>query len=232
MPRRHETPEHPPGVGTSAICSRTCLAAHSGRGVSRGGAVAHPSIDARGTRGEEQVPKGAKDHCYIMAPCTPVLCLKCSRTGVVAAHAIQSKDAVPELVRMRPIVVEDSPEYASQANGVGERCVQTSRGGVSWSALEGCIDEQMPDDHHPHTACEACGVPAQQVCTTSAPMGACHGRESQVAARARQWFSSASACPSHERQWLFGAWMDWVASAHESHAGMQDGSSERESSGG
>lgn len=31
---------------------------------------------------------------------SPVLCLKCSQTGVIAAHAVMSKEVTPEIVRL------------------------------------------------------------------------------------------------------------------------------------
>lgn len=45
------------------------------------------------------VPVLAMDSCFSTVASIPVLCLKCSRTRVVAAHAMTTKEAMPELVR-------------------------------------------------------------------------------------------------------------------------------------
>ena len=99
------------------------------------------------------------DFCFITAASTPVLCMKCSRTGIIAAHAVRSKEVTPELVRLvvkdidnmghtqvvvkgdnepamkallarikemrvHSTIVEESPEYEPQSNGLAERCAQ------------------------------------------------------------------------------------------------------------
>lgn len=53
----------------------------------------------RGTA-QAQVSVVAMDWCFITDASTPVLCLKCSRTGVMAAHAVRAKEAAPELARL------------------------------------------------------------------------------------------------------------------------------------
>lgn len=40
------------------------------------------------------------DYCYITSSNTPVLCMKCSRTRVLGANAVRSKEVTPELVRL------------------------------------------------------------------------------------------------------------------------------------
>lgn len=48
-----------------------------------------------------------------------------------------------------PMVVEESPDYETQANGLAERCAQTIKGMVltGRSALEGRISVRTPDEH-------------------------------------------------------------------------------------
>lgn len=46
------------------------------------------------------VPTVEMDSCHIMEGNSPVLCLKCSHTSVIAAHATASKEVTPELVRL------------------------------------------------------------------------------------------------------------------------------------
>lgn len=48
--------------------------------------------------GEERVPVVAMYSCLLTVASTPVLCLKCPRTGVIAANAVTRKDVTPELV--------------------------------------------------------------------------------------------------------------------------------------
>lgn len=70
-------------------------------GTGRARASQHRRI--RG-EGEDHVSALATGDCFIIEASTPVLCRKCARTGVAAAHAVRSKDVSPELVRL---VVKD-----------------------------------------------------------------------------------------------------------------------------
>lgn len=58
-----------------------------------------PSTDApRGRRGRSY----SCGHGLLLqhAATTPLLCLKCSHTGVIGAHTVRSKEVTPELVRL------------------------------------------------------------------------------------------------------------------------------------
>ena len=96
-------PAHDPGAPTKAEYDRHMLTHLPYRAwcpwcvTGRGRSAQHRR---QRQEGEEGVPMVAMDFCFITEASTPVLCMKCSRTGVIVAHALPSKEVTPELVRL------------------------------------------------------------------------------------------------------------------------------------
>lgn len=56
---------------------------------------------------ETEVPVVAMGFCYITPSGTPVLCLKCSRTGLMGPHTMRSKEVTPELVQLLATAIDN-----------------------------------------------------------------------------------------------------------------------------
>lgn len=129
-----------------------------------------------------------------------------------------------------PTVVEESPEYEPQANGLAERRVQTITGMVlTWrSALEGRISARVPDEHRllscliRHAACLHNRYHVGQDGRT--PSERVAGRLSAAAvAEFGERVMSMVAAPNKDRQRSLGIWLGLVTRTQESLAGTPEG---------